>query len=200
MPALSTPPAASKPEERLSAPVLGRTFPLEGVRGPADRTGIPGRIDHMAYDPATRRLFIACVANGSLEVIDLDAGKRVGTIDRLPGPQGVAVAGEFVYVATGGDGRLHRFDTRTLAAGRSVAVGDDADNVRVARDGKIWVSFGGEGPGGLASFDGETMRARPEAGLAANAGGISASPDRRWRFSPTSRRANGRRQTAPCSA
>ena len=78
---------------RISAPVLVRTFPLEGVRGPADRTGIPGRIDHMAYDPATRRLFIACVANGSVEVIDLDAGKRIGTIGRLPGPQGVAVAG-----------------------------------------------------------------------------------------------------------
>src|SRR5208337_453041 len=82
------PPTPGKPEEKISAPELGRTFPLEGVRGPADRTGISGRIDHMAYDPATRRLFIACVANGSLEVIDLEAGKRIGTIDKLPGPQG----------------------------------------------------------------------------------------------------------------
>ena len=165
MPALSLPPAAGKPEEKVSAPVLGRTFPLEGVRGPADRTGIPGRIDHMAYDPATRRLFIACVANGSLEVIDLDAGKRIGTVGRLPGPQGVAVAGGFVYVATGGDGRLYRFDTRIPESARSVAVGDDADNVRVAPDGKIWVSFGGEGPGGLASFDGDTLRPGLKLGL-----------------------------------
>jgi len=132
------PPTPGKPEEKISAPELGRTFPLEGVRGPADRTGISGRIDHMAYDPATRRLFIACVANGSLEVIDLEAGKRIGTIDKLPGPQGVAVAGGFVYVATGGDGRLIRFETRVPKSARSVAVGDDADNVRVARDGKIW--------------------------------------------------------------
>ncbi len=38
-----------------------------------------------------------------------------------------------------------------------MAVGDDADNVRVARDGRIWVSFGGDGPGGLACFGGDTL-------------------------------------------
>jgi hypothetical protein len=119
----------------------------------------------MAYDPATKRLFIACVANVSLEVIDLEAGTRIGTVGRLPGPQGVAVAGRFVYVATGGDGRLNRFETRAPKSARSAAVGDDADNVRVARDGKIWVSFGGEGPGGLASVDGETMRPGLKLGL-----------------------------------
>jgi DNA-binding beta-propeller fold protein YncE len=136
-------PASSKPDEKVSAPVLGRIFPLEGVRGAADRTGIVGRIDHMRYDPPTSRLFVACVANGSLEAIDLDSGKRAGTVAGLRGPQGVGVAGHFVYVSTGDDGLLHRFDTRTLAAGKSVEVGDDADNVRVAPDGKIWVSFGG---------------------------------------------------------
>src|SRR5262249_24773743 len=66
--------------------------------------------------------------------------------------------GQFVYVATGGDGMIHRFGTRKLAAELSAAVGADADNVRIARDGKVWVSFGGEGPGGLTCFDGGTMR------------------------------------------
>ena len=150
-------PAADRPEDQRSAPMLVRTFPLEGVRGPADRTGIAGRIDHMRYDPLTSRLFIACVANGSLEVIDLASGTRAGTVAGLHGPQGVGVAGRFVYVSTGDDGQLHRFDARTLAAGKSVAVGDDADNVRVAPDGKIWVSFGGTGPGGISCFDGETL-------------------------------------------
>ncbi len=107
----------------------------------------------MRHDPATDRLFIACVANGSLEVIDLEKGERVGTIARLKGPQGVAVAGRSVYVATGDDGRLQRFNTQTLAAEKSVAVGDDADNIRIAADGKIWVSFGGNGPGGLTCFN-----------------------------------------------
>ena len=72
-------------------------------------------------------------------------------------PQGVAIAGGSVYVSTGGDGVLHEFDTRTLAAGRTVPVGDDADNVRIARDGTIWVSFGGAGPGGFVGFDGKTL-------------------------------------------
>ena len=150
-------PAPERPEDHGSAPVLARTFPLEGVRGAVDRSGIAGRIDHMRYDPVTSRLFIACVANGSLEAVDLDAGARTGTVAGLRGPQGVGVAGRYVYVSTGDDGQLHRFDTRSLAAGKSVAVGDDADNVRVAPDGKIWVSFGGTGPGGISCFDGETL-------------------------------------------
>jgi hypothetical protein len=111
----------------------------------------------MRYDPLTSRLFIACVANGSLEAIDLNSGARAGTVAGLREPQGVGIAGQFVYVTTGEDGQLHRFDTRTLAAGKSVVVGDDADNVRVAPDGKIWVSFGGTGRGGLSCFDGETL-------------------------------------------
>jgi hypothetical protein len=150
-------PAADRADDKRSAPLLVRTFPLEGVRGPADRTGIAGRIDHMRYDPVTSRLFIACVANGSLEVIDLASGARAGTVAGLRGPQGVGVAGRFVYVSTGDDGQLHRFDARTLAAAKSVAVGDDADNVRVTPDGKIWVSFGGTGIGGISCFDGETL-------------------------------------------
>ena len=151
--------------EQAAAPVLGRTFPLPDVHGAADRTGISGRIDHMAYDPATRRLFIACVANGSLEVIDLAVGKRVGTLSGLRGPQGVAVSGNVVYVSTGDDGMLHQFDTRTLATGKTVPVGDDADNVRTARDGTIWVSFGGAGPGGFICFDGSTLALERKIGL-----------------------------------
>ncbi len=149
--------SADQPEDKRSSPIVARTFLLDGVRGAADRTGIAGRIDHMRYDPLTARLFIACVANGSLEVIDLERGARAGTIAGLRGPQGVGVAGHYVYVSTGDDGRLHRFDTRSLAAGKSAAVGDDADNVRVAPDGKIWVSFGGTGRGGISWFDGETL-------------------------------------------
>jgi hypothetical protein len=158
-------PAPAKSQKNVSAPVLRRTCSLEGVRGAADQTGITGRIDHLTYDHATARLFVACVANGSLEVIDLDSGTRAGAVSGLRGPQGVAVSGRYVYVTTGDDGQLHRYDARTLAAGKTVAVGDDADNVRVAPDGKIWVSFGGNGPGGLACFDGDTLALDRKLGL-----------------------------------
>jgi hypothetical protein len=78
-PLCAGPRTSGDPKQEVSAPVLRRTFTLERVRGPADRTGIPGRIDHITYDPATKRLFIACVANGSLEVVDLESGTRALT-------------------------------------------------------------------------------------------------------------------------
>jgi hypothetical protein len=153
-----TPPAASKAAAPISAPVLSRTFPLKWVRGPADRTGIPGRIDHMAYDPVTKRLFIACVANGTIELIDLEAGKHMGAFGGLAGPQGVAVAGGFAYFTTGDDGKLNRYDALVPKSAASVEVGADADNVRVASDGKIWVSFGGDGRGGLTRIRPDNMQ------------------------------------------
>ena len=151
------PPAASKPNENPSYPELLRTIPLDNVRGPVDRTGIAGRIDHMRYDPETKRLFIACVANETVEVVDLEKGLRVGSIAGLHEPQGIAVSAGWVFVTSGEDGRLHRFNTRTLAEEKSVAVGDDADNVRIASDGKVWVSHGGTGPGGISCFDPDSM-------------------------------------------
>lgn len=156
---------AAPPPDADPGLVAGRTFVLDGVGGPADRTGIAGRIDHMGYDPATGRLFVACVANGSVEVIDLAAGGRVGSIIKLDEPQGVGVGGGKVFVSTGGDGRVHRFDARTLVAEPTAAVGPDADNVRVAPDGTVWVSFGGSGPGGLAPFDPATLAPGKVVGL-----------------------------------
>ena len=157
MPERNNPATPGKQKEKVTALVPRSHLSAGGRAWGRGSDGIPGRIDHMAYDSATQRLFIACVANGSLEVIDLDSGMRAGTVAGLRGPQGVAVAGRSVYVTTGDDGLLHPFDTRTLAAGKSVAVGDDADNVRLARDGKLWVSFGGERRGGLACFVEDTL-------------------------------------------
>jgi hypothetical protein len=118
---------SGKSEPRAVVPVRERTFTLAGVVGAADRTGIRGRIDHMRYDPATKRLFIACAANGSLEVIDLDSGMRAGTVEGLRGSQGVAIAGDSFHVTTGDDRKLHRFDTRTLSPRGVVSVGEDAE-------------------------------------------------------------------------
>src|SRR6476619_5277645 len=52
--------------------------------------GVEKRIDHMAVDPAGKRLFVSALGNGTLEVIDLQAGKRVRSIPGLKEPQGVA--------------------------------------------------------------------------------------------------------------
>jgi hypothetical protein len=53
---------------------LVQTIPLPGVSG---------RLDHMAVDLEKKRLFVAAVANGTLEVLDLDAGKVISSISGI---------------------------------------------------------------------------------------------------------------------
>ena len=72
--------------EKVSAPVLRRTFQLEGVGGPADRTGIPGRIDHMAYDPATRTLLVFRPLSPQRPQHHQSGPGKCAGRDRSPGP------------------------------------------------------------------------------------------------------------------
>ncbi len=147
-------PGASSPSLSLS-----RTFSLPSVRGTRPNVGVPGRIDHLAYDPVTQRLFVAALENGSLEVIDLASGRLVRSIPGLPQSQGAAVvpADGHVAVTSGRNGLLHIFDTRTLEELRTVEAGPDADNVRYdARNHEILVSYGSTNSGAIAVFDART--------------------------------------------
>jgi len=109
-----------------------------------DLPAVAGRIDHLAIDLEGKRLFVAALAAGSLEVIDLRAGKRVARFAPLSEPQGVAydAARRRVVVASGGSGRVDAYES----APRPVAgVGDldDADNLRFdARAGRLFVGYG----------------------------------------------------------
>jgi hypothetical protein len=137
----------------------GRTFALPGVRGTRPGVGVPGRIDHLAYDPATKRLFVAALENGSLEVLDLESGERVRSIGGLSRPQGAAVVPTrgSVAVACGGDGVMHVYDTRSLEQKKNVEVGPDADNVRYdTRNDTVLVSYGSTNSGAIAVFDART--------------------------------------------
>ena len=142
--------ALAAPGGALAAgpPQLARSIPLPGVEG---------RIDHLAYDPGTRRLFVAALGNGSLEVVDLEKGERVKSVGGLQEPQGVAyvAATKQVVVACGGDGSAHAYDAATLEEKVKVVVGDDADNVRLTPDGKTLIV--GYGSGALALLDSTTL-------------------------------------------
>jgi len=83
---------------------------------PRSDAGVPGRLDHFSYDPATHRLFVAALENGSLEVLDLNTGQRVKSIPGLSQPQGIAIGPPTgcAAVACGGDGLVRVYDTRTL--------------------------------------------------------------------------------------
>jgi DNA-binding beta-propeller fold protein YncE len=114
---------------------------------------ISGRIDHMAVDLAGKRLFVAELGNGSVDVIDLQAGKVMGRISHLREPQGVGfiAAQDLIVVASAGDGSVRFFRATDLAPVGVVALGNDADNIRIdPATGHVLVGYG---DGGLAVID-----------------------------------------------
>lgn len=117
---------------------------------------VAGRIDHLAIDPAHHRLFVAEYGNGTVDEVDLDAGKVVGRIGGLREPQGIAALVDGQIVVACGDGSVHFYaasDRREIA---KLTLGDDADNVRIdARNGHVIVGYGA---GGLAVIDPTTHR------------------------------------------
>lgn len=124
---------------------LVQTIALEGVEG---------RIDHLAVDVETNRIFVAALGNNTVEVIDLKMGKPVATIKDVKEPQGVALIPGGRAIAVGcGEGSECRIYDGSLKL-TSVTKGlDDADNVRYdAAANRFYVGYG---RGALAVVDPE---------------------------------------------
>ncbi len=149
------------------APKLVRTFALSGAGGTRPDAGVPGRIDHLAYDPATQRLFVAALGNGSLEVVDVDRGERIKSVGGLGRPQGVAIARAVgCAVVTCDDGKVHVYDTRTLEQKKTIDLGSGADNVRyidaqddvvhIPKAALVYVTHDTSAGGAIAVFDPQT--------------------------------------------
>ena len=116
---------------------------------------VSGRIDHMAVDLARKRLLVAALGNGTLEIVDLAGGHRVKQVAGLHEPQGVGYAQkpDLVVGASAGDGSVRFFSGEELAPAGSLALGSDADNVRIdPHTGNVIVGYGS---GGLAIIDPE---------------------------------------------
>ncbi len=154
------------------APVLARKIALPGVGAPRKDVGVPGRLDHFAYDATTQRLFVAALENNTLEVLDLEKGARIKSIGGLEHPQGIAVATSVgcAVVACGG-GNICVYDVRTLEAKKVIALGRGADNVRYdAPADTIYVTYGSTSGGAIAAFNPHTwekvreipFKSRPE--------------------------------------
>lgn len=123
--------------------VLETRIPLGEVRG---------RIDHLGIDVQRQRLLVAELGNDSLGIVDLATG-TVRTIRGFSEPQGVAHVpfADSVYVANGGDGSVRMLRGADLAPVGRIALGDDADNVRVdAQRRRVLVGYG---KGALAIID-----------------------------------------------
>ena len=132
----------AQPTDPRSPLVLERTIALPDTKG---------RIDHLAIDLADHRLFVAEIANGTVDEVDLTSGKVIGRIAGLPEPQGVAwltAEHELVVACGNGSVRFYSADRHELAR---IELGDDADNVRVdPRNGHVIVGYG---KGALVTID-----------------------------------------------
>ncbi len=127
---------------------LAGTIPLPGVEG---------RIDHLAYEPAASRLFVAALGNNTVEVLDLKSGRHLKTLGGFRAPQGIAAAPalNMVAVANGEGAGIQLLDAASFAITRSVALGADADNVRYeAASKRLYVGYGGGALAAVNAADG----------------------------------------------
>src|SRR4051812_9967662 len=162
------------------------TMPLPAVAGGANALqleakiplgNVAGRIDHMAFDLARNRLFVAELGNNSVGVVDINARKVIHRISDLKEPQGIAylASRDLIYIANGGDGvvRIHRGEDAAPAG--TIPLGDDADNVRIDQAaGRIVV---GHGKGELAIIDSGNRVKVSEIPLKAHPESFQLDPD-----------------------
>jgi DNA-binding beta-propeller fold protein YncE len=122
--------------------------------GRIELPGVSGRIDHLAVDLEGKRLFVAALGADEVEVIDLQAGKRVAQLKGLREAQGVVYVPTMrrLFVAAGESGEVVAFEGEKRVG---TATGlPDADNMRVfAPIGRLVVGFGH----GLAILDPATL-------------------------------------------
>jgi hypothetical protein len=79
--------------------------------------------DHGAFDPDTRRVFIAHTARDCLEVVDADRNRHIATLLGFPGAAGVVASNGRVLVTNRGGARLGSVDARSLKTLRVLNTG-----------------------------------------------------------------------------
>ena len=93
------------------------------------KIGGAGSWDYCAMDSAAGRLYVSHGA--SVEVVDVNAGKVVGTIPDLHGVHGIAIAADLGkgFITNGQSNSVTIFDLKTLAKSGEPAVGQNPDAI-----------------------------------------------------------------------
>jgi hypothetical protein len=126
------------------------------VLHPHGRTELPGYtgdFDHFAVDLEGRRLFLAAEDHGTLEVFDLDTGKRLRTVKGFETPHAVLyLAGsKRLVVSDSGAGGTKVFDATSYRRIATIPLAPGADSMAYdTRGGAMYVVSGGKN-GKLAS-------------------------------------------------
>jgi DNA-binding beta-propeller fold protein YncE len=122
----------------LAAAVLAPAIAAAADDPPLERVqtiplkGPVGGLDHLALDAKRGRLFVANTVNGSLDIIDLKAGRLLKQVPGQGRIRGIAYSPEAdrVFVGNGTGGVCNTFDGEDYELLKSVPLGVDADNVR----------------------------------------------------------------------
>jgi DNA-binding beta-propeller fold protein YncE len=110
--------------------VVASAFAAEGYKILTKyKIGGEGSWDYVAIDSAARRLYVS--HNTTVDVLDADSGKVVGTISGLHRVHGVALAPDLGkgFITNGQSGSVTIFDLKTLAKSGEPAAGKNPDAV-----------------------------------------------------------------------
>ena len=121
------------------------------LRGPRDK-----RLDHLALDAQGSRLFVANMANASLDIVDLKNGTLLKQIPEQKGIQGIAYAADLkrIFVGVGEVGVCNVFDADNFELVKSLPF-PDADNVRYdSRTQRVYVAHADKA---LAVINGKSL-------------------------------------------
>ena len=120
---------------------LVQTIPIPDVKG---------RLDHLWVDAGSKRLFVAGLENGSVEVIDLKSARWLKTIPGFQKPQGILFVPRLkkLFVASGDDGMVRVFDGKSYRLLDTLKLERGANRIALdPRKNLLYVGYGGKDAG-----------------------------------------------------
>src|SRR3954468_848018 len=123
--------------------------------------GLHSDFDHGAFDPKTRRVFIAHTARGYVEVLDHDASRHIATLKGFPEAAGVVAHDGNVLVTNRGAASMTWLDAATLETRSVFLTAPKPNGVAITSSAKLAIAAcigdGDYGPE-LQTFDLATGR------------------------------------------
>src|SRR5438876_6418770 len=96
--------------------------------------------DHGAFDPKSRRVFVAHTGRDCVEVIDHDAGKHIATLPGFREAAGVVADDGMVLVTNRGAASLAWLDADSLETRRVFKIGPKPNGVAVVARQKLAIA------------------------------------------------------------
>src|SRR5262245_14475321 len=107
-------------------------MPLKAI-GTIEIPGSAGSsFDHGAFDPKTRRVFIAHTARDCVEVIDQDSDKHIATLPGFPGAAGAVADDGMVLVTNRAAASLACVDAQSLETRAVIKTGPRPNGIAIA--------------------------------------------------------------------